>query len=194
MKKMNKKEILIMIIIFSFIGFIFEDMWMVYEYSRIDNRNMYLPFLFGYGLMVVFIYLIIGTTDNIFNKYKIKKPDNAILYMLLCFILVSIGEITLGFLVEKLFNFSYWNYTSIPLHITKYTSVPTSIGFAISITIFINFVFVPLLKKIKKIENKIPMFIVVFITIILLIDMSVSYIKMYKNNGTNRIWRIDLKK
>ena len=183
-----------MIIIFSFVGFIFENMWMIYEYSRIDNRNMYLPFLFGYGLMVVFIYLVIGTTDNIFNKYKIKKPDNIILYILLCFALVSIGEITLGFLVEKLFNFSYWDYTSIPLHITKYTSVPTSMGFAISITIFINYVFVPLLKRIKKIENKIPMFIVVLITIILLLDMSVSYIKMYNNNGRNRIWRIDLKK
>ena len=83
--------------------------------------------------------------------------------MIICFFLVSIGEILLGFFVEKTGHFYYWNYSSIPLHFTKYTSVPTSLGFALIITLFMNYAYVPLLKKIKKNDKKIPIFVIVFI-------------------------------
>ena len=56
MDKDNIKEDIIMVIIISFFGFVFEDLWMLFRYSLIDTRNMYLPFLLGYGLFVVDIY------------------------------------------------------------------------------------------------------------------------------------------
>lgn len=183
-----------MVIVISFIGFCFENLWMLFRYSLIDNRNMYLPFLLGYGLFVVDIYYLIGLPRKLFNKYTLSISTNYVIYMVICFILVSIGEILLGTYVEKTGNFYYWDYTSIPMHLTRYTSVPTSIGFSLVITLFMNYVYIPLENKIKKISKSIPAFIVLFIFGMLLIDLNVSFKNMYSNNGRNIIWTVNIKK
>ena len=194
MKSLKFKENIIMVIVISFIGFCFENLWMLFRYSLIDNRNMYLPFLLGYGLFVVDIYYLIGLSRKLFNKYTLSISTNYVIYMVICFILVSIGEILLGTYVEKTGNFYYWDYTSIPMHLTRYTSVPTSIGFSLVITLFMNYVYIPLENKIKKISKSIPTFIVLFIFGILLIDLNVSFKNMYSNNGRNIIWTVNIKK
>lgn len=194
MEHLNFKENIIMVIIISFIGFCFEDLWMLFRYSLIDNRNMYLPFLLGYGLFVVAIYYMIGVPKKLFNKYELNIPINYVIYMFLSFMLVSIGEILLGTYVEWTGNFYYWDYSSIPMHFTRYTSVPTSIGFALVITLFMNYVYIPLENKIKKISKKIPTFIVLFVFIVLIIDLDISFKNMYSNNGNNTIWTINIKK
>ena len=194
MNKLKLKEDIILVIIISFIGFCFENLWMLFRYSIIDNRNMFLPFLLGYGLFVVAIYYIIGVPDKLFNKYKLNSPIKYIIYMFLCFLFVSIGEILLGTFVEWKGNFYYWNYTSIPLHFTKYTSVPTSLGFASVITLFMSLVFNTLQKKVRKKIKKIPLFIIMIIFILLLFDLNISFKRMITNKGHNRIWSINIKK
>ena len=194
MKQINIKEDIIMVIIISFIGFCFEDLWMLLRYSVIDNRNMFLPFLLGYGLFVVFIYYLIGIPKKLFNKYESNISINYIIYIILCFMIVSVGEILLGTFVEWTANFYYWDYSSIPMHFTKYTSLPTSLGFALVITIFMNYVYEPLQNKIKNKSKEISMIFVLFIFILLIIDLNVSFKNMYINNGKNIIWSINLKK
>lgn len=194
MKQITIKEDIIMVIIIAFIGFCFEDLWMLFRYSVIDNRNMYLPFLLGYGLFVVLIYYLIGTPKKIFNKYESNRLINYIIYIILCSVIVSVGEILLGFFVEWTANFYYWNYSSIPLHFTKYTSIPTSIGFALVITIFMNYAYIPLQNTIRNNSEKISLIFVLFIFILLIIDLNISFKNMYINNGKNIIWSINLKK
>lgn len=194
MKGLKFKENIIMIIVISFIGFCFEDLWMLFRYSLIDNRNMYLPFLLGYGLFIVAIYYMIGVPKKLFNKYELSVPISYVIYIVLSFILVSIGEILLGTFVEKTGHFYYWNYSSIPMHFTRYTSVPTSIGFALAITLFMNYIYIPLENKMKKISKKIPTFIVLFVFIILIIDLNISFKNMCLNDGSNSIWTININK
>lgn len=188
------KEDSIMIMIISFLGFIVEELWMLFRYSIIDNRNMLFPFLLGYGLFVVALYHIIGIPKKILNKYKFDKTKSFIVYMIICFFLVSFGEILLGIFVEKTGHFYYWDYSSIPLHFTKYTSVPTSLGFALIITLFMNYAYVPLLKRIKKNDKKISAFVIGVIMLLLVIDFNVSFKNMYSNNGKNDLWSINFKK
>lgn len=188
--KNNLKIDIIMITVISFIGFCVEDIWMIFRYGILDNRNMYLPFLLGYGLLVVAIYYIFGTPRKTFNKIEIKKPFNYIVYFLICAFIVSIGELLLGITVEKLLGYSYWDYSTIPFHITKYTSIPTSIGFGLIITLFMNFTYEPIRIKISKIVNKIPVIVIILILIVLLIDFVLSFRTMYLNNGRNIVWLI----
>ena len=188
------KEDSIMIMIISFLGFIVEELWMLFRYSIIDNRNMLFPFLLGYGLFVVVLYHVIGIPKKILNKYKFDKTKSFIVYMIICFFLVSFGEILLGIFVEKTGHFYYWDYSSIPLHFTKYTSVPTSLGFALIITLFMNYAYVPLLKRIKKNDKKISAFVIGVIMLLLVIDFNVSFKNMYSNNGKNDLWSINFKK
>lgn len=193
MKSKTIKTDIIMLTILSFIGFCLEDIWMIFRHGYLDNRNMYLPCLLGYGLFAVALYYIIGTPNNLFNKIELKKTKGTIIYFLICFVLVSIGELLLGLFVEKTGGFSYWDYTSIPLHVTKYTSVPTSIGFALIITVFMNYIFLPLRNKINKIVDKIPLFVVILILVALIIDFIISFKTMYTNNGSNLLWKINFR-
>ena len=188
MKLKNLKTDMIMIIIISFIGFWFEDIWMVLRHGVLDNRNMYLPFLIGYGLAIVGIYYVIGTPKKLFNKYELKTPYNFILYALLMMMIVSIGEVILGTTVENVLGYKYWDYTKIPLHITSYTSVPTSVGFSIVITLFMNFIYEPLRLKVDKISNKIPIVIFVILIIVFILDNFFSFRQMYINGGRNMLW------
>lgn len=193
MKTKNLKTDMIMVTIISFIGFWFEDIWMVFRHGVLDNRNMYLPFLIGYGLAVVAIYYVIGTPNKIFNKYDLRKPFNFILYALLMMMIVSVGEVVLGTTVEKVLGYKYWNYEKIPLHITSYTSIPTSIGFSIVITLFMHFIYEPLRVKVDKISNKIPMFIFIILIIVFIIDNFFSFRQMYINGGRNMVWFINFR-
>ena len=92
------------------------------------------PFLLGYGLAVVGMYYVIGTPHDM-RFLCIFPIEGSRSYVLICYavttgLLVSLGEMLLGTLTEKISGVVWWNYTWIPLHVTKYTSVPTSIGFA----------------------------------------------------------------
>lgn len=194
MKSNTLKTNIIMLTIVSFIGYCFEDIWMMVRHGVLDNRNMYLPFLLGYGVFIIALYYIFGTPNKLFNKIELKRPVSTIIYYLLCVILVSIGELLLGLFVEKTGGFSYWDYSSIPLHITKYTSIPTSLGFAAIITVFMDFVFLPLRDKISKVVDKIPMILVILIAIILVVDFTASFKNMYTNDGKNTLWSFNIRR
>ena len=57
-----------------------------------------------------------------------------------------------------------------------------------------NYAYVPLLKKIKKNDKKIPIFVIVFIMCLLVLDFNFSFKKMYNNKGRNTVWSIQLRK
>jgi len=63
---------LLTVTIISFLGYCVENIWLAVTQQYINNRNMYLPFLLGYGLTVVGIYLIFGTP----KKWLRRKPAN----------------------------------------------------------------------------------------------------------------------
>ena len=46
-----------MIILISFVGFLVENIWNFLTSGQIDNRNMHLPFILGYGLAILGVYL-----------------------------------------------------------------------------------------------------------------------------------------
>jgi len=193
-EKRNLKSDILMVIVLSLIGFVFEDLWMLVRYSLIDNRNMFLPFLLGYGIFVVFIYDLIGTPKKLFHKFDSNKLLNVVIYFILCFILVSTGEIILGTLYEKIGHFSYWNYNHVKYHITKYTSIPTSLGFALVITLFMSFIYEPLYKLVKKISKKTSIIIIVIVLLALFIDLFISFRCMSINKGKNKVWEIRFNK
>jgi uncharacterized membrane protein len=186
--KKNIKTDIVMLVLVSFIGFWFENIWMVCRHGILDNRNMFLPFLLGYGVFIIALSYVLGTPNNLCNRIKLKRPYSTIIYYLICVILVSIGELLLGLFVEKTGGFSYWDYSTIPLHVTKYTSLPTSLGFALVITLFMDFVFIPLRNKIQKLVEKIPLPVVIIILLILVVDFFISFKTMYTNNGKNTLW------
>ncbi|MDO4302152.1 MAG: putative ABC transporter permease [Clostridia bacterium] len=191
--KYDVYSLMIMVAVISFLGFVLENIWLAITKGYVDNRNMSLPFLIGYGLLVVGIYIFIGLPQSmspignfILKKLKLKRY---VLYFILAFIIVSIGEILLGLFVKLFFGFDYWNYSRLPLHFTKYTSIPTSIGFASIILFFMSKCFAPIMDLINLIPLLKKAVIGISLIIIMAADFMVSFFKMYKNRSLNIKWK-----
>ena len=185
-----------MVAVVAFLGFVVENVFMAITAGCIDNRSMYFPFLLGYGIGIVLIYLIMGTPDelHIFGKKIVieSKAKRILLYLLEAMILVSVGEIVIGTVVENVCGFEWWNYSSYPLHITKYTSVPTSFLFASLITLFMNFVFSPLLKFFEGWNETVLKVVAIVLMIIMIGDFLYAAYQMYQTNWLLIRWRIIL--
>ena len=172
----------LMILVCSFIGFLIENSWLAVTKGFIDNRNMHLPFLLGYGLSVVACYVVMGLPDN--------SPD--IRYFVGVFLFVSSGEIILGKTVELVCGFFYWDYTRLPLHVTRYTSVFTSLGFAAAITVFMRSAFPRIMELSAFLNYESFHNLEVFATIVITVDFMASFSKMPSRHGLLELWRIDL--
>ncbi len=148
-------ELGIMVALISLLGFMLENVWLAVTKGYMDNRNMNLPFLLGYGLAMAAVYLAFGIPSEMAFILPVEAPrwTKTLLYFLCVMLCVSVGELILGTVTEKLCRIEYWNYNWIPLHITKYTSLPTSTGFAALITIFMEYCFRPLMRAISSLDG-----------------------------------------
>ena len=170
------------IVVCSFIGFLIENVWQGLRDGYFDNRNMYLPFLLGYGLAVMFFYAVLGLPEEF--------PD--VKYFVAIFIMVSLGELLLGNAVEKICGIYYWDYSTLPLHLTRYTSLFTSIGFAILITAFMRYVFPKLGEELSHFDGYFFKCASVIMLGLLVADLIVSFYQMETNSDFHDIWHLIL--
>lgn len=185
-------ELIIMTAAVSFFGFWLENIFIAFRHGHMDNRGMHLPFLLGYGLAVLAFYIVLGTPDA--PRFPAVTHTGGVSgYFLISAAAVSVGELILGFTVEKKFGFSYWDYSSIPMHITKYTSVPTSMGFGAVITLFMHHCFEPLMTLISKFPAALLKPAAGILMCMLIWDFVTSFLYMHKNHCLKTIWTIALK-
>lgn len=192
--KYNILDLGIMVAIISFLGFVVENVWLAITKGYMNNRNMNAPFLLGYGLVVLFLYFVLGTPANPVKWGMLKKTYSKkiqyIVYFLCSFVVVCIGEIILGTIVEWLCGFEYWNYSNIPMHITKYTSIPTSTGFATMITFFMGECFTPLMNWITRLHSIWLRGISVGLMVIMISDFLISFYHMIVEKDFYLKWKI----
>lgn len=186
-----------MIVLISFLGFLVENLWLALTKGYINNRNMNAPFLLGYGMLVVAMYFMFGTPEEISLPRRMRKKETRYrryaVYFLWAMLFVCIGEIILGTVVEQLCGIEYWNYSGIPLHITKYTSIPTSAAFASMITLFMGRFFHPILKFLSRIDGRVLKVLSVTLCLIMLWDFVVSFAVMIRKKSFYLKWKILLR-
>lgn len=188
----------IMAAVVSFLGFVVENVWLAITKGYIDNRNMNAPFLVGYGMLILVMYFILGTPKDLLilkkSKRNMPKWASVIIYFVLSFFVVSIAEIALGVIFEKVSGIKYWNYSMIPLHFTQYTSVPTSMGFALLITVFMGAIFTPLMELIMRMDPHLMKWLSIILVVIMMADLIINFYEMITSHAFVKKWRIYLKK
>lgn len=190
----NISTMMIMTAVISFLGFALENIWLSVRKGYMDNRNMHAPFLLGYGLTVMGFYLLLGTPENprtykdssVYNDAELRTGA----YFIMVFLCVSIGEILLGTFIEKAYGIILWDYTSLPLHMTRYTSVLTSIGFTVIIMSFMDH-FEPIMDVLQGIEPQTADILGSGLMIVMTLDLVSSSSKMKRTGRTLDIWRIN---
>lgn len=192
-------SMLIMTAIISFLGFTLENLWLAARKGYMDNRNMFAPFLLGYGLAVMGFYLLLGTpqkprtyindlNDRVENNVGIRIAA----YFTITFVCVSLGEIVLGKVIEKTCHVILWDYTSIPLHITRYTSIPTSIGFTVIITVFMDCFFERVMDVLVRLDPTVSNILGASLMTVMTADLLFNAVRTMKNHSMMTLWRLDI--
>lgn len=189
-KKHQIISIFAVIVVASFIGFVIENTFLAVKFGYVDNRGMVFPFLFGYGAAIVGIYLIFGLpSDPLFFGHPLKNTKNKDLkYILAIMISVCVGEASLGYLVEYTTGMQWWSYNDIPFHIGQYTSIPTSVGFALIIYLFMKNAYTPICEFAVKMEAHHHAKIIIVLLIIIIIDFFFSMNYVAKHGYMIEVW------
>lgn len=191
----NKYAFSMVIALISFMGFCVEDIWLSMTKGYMDNRNMVFPFLLGYGLAMAAIYLLFGTPDRMTflgQELPIANPKaKSALYFGAVFLCVCVGEILLGKTVELTCHFCWWDYSWIPLHITRYTSVPTSLGFAFLIYLFMDKCLTPLYRYFLSWDENVLRIAATALMAVMAWDFLRSGVLMLIHQCTQKRWVIN---
>ncbi len=105
--------------IYSFLGWIYESALVSFREKHWDNRGFLIgPICPIYGAGGL-LYALIGT--------RLSIPVT----FLVCMISSAVLEYVTGFLLEKLFHASWWDYSNMPLNLNGYICLPASLLFGV---------------------------------------------------------------
>ncbi len=196
MNEVNIFALFMMIALISCLGFLVENLWLAATKGYMDNRNMIFPFLIGYGLAAMAIYLLFGMPEELCVLGKVINVENRAvsygIYFLLVMICISVGEIVLGTVVEKTCHFYWWDYSKLPFHITRYTSIPTSMAFTTIIVLFMGKLFLPIYNWFLIWDKTVLVVVSIGLMLIMVVDCVHSAYYMYTKKKMQQKWRWEL--
>lgn len=184
-------------IIFSFFGFCAENIGRMTVQHVFDCRHQLLPFLFAYGIALLAIYCCLGTPDElkVFGKRIFKdntrgKILSHIIYFLVIFAFIMAGEIAVGMLYEKFAGVILWDYSQIPTHITRYTSIITTLLYGGGVYLIMAFAFKPMMKLISKMGRKAAIIIDSTLGTAIIIDFIAMLVIMFVTGAAPEYWSV----
>lgn len=168
----NKKEkIVYWILIFligSLIGWIYEEIFYLVTENTIGNRGFfYGPYLPVYGWGAVILMLTLR---------KLKK--HPILIFILSMLITGIVEYITGYVMYAMYGRVWWDYTGLFLNIGGYVCFRSIFTFAIG-TIGLMYFIEPYLNKIIKKYTKCASVISLLFLIIFIVDSIITFIFRY---------------
>lgn len=158
--------------VYSFLGWCIEVAYYYKNERRFVNRGFLNgPFCPIYGCSIVSIIIFL-------NKFK----TNILILFLLGFVFTSLVEYITSFLLEKIFNDKWWDYSDDPLNIHGRVCVPYSLLWATGVVIVIEIIH----PVVNTLIDKIPSFpgIILFYILIIyfLLDFSFTLASLVKKS------------
>ena len=115
-----------------------------------------------YRIGVVIILLI----NNLISKIKTNKIIRILILFIMSAILLSIIEAIGGYLIEWIFNYSFWDYSDYKFNIGKYTALEMGIIWGLC-SIIVHFI----KPFFDKIISKIPKYFTYILIILFILDL-----------------------
>lgn len=118
-------------IVYCFIGWIFESLYVSWEHRKWVNRGfLHGPFLpiYGFGAVIILI-----STIPVRNSFP--------LIFLFGMVGATLLEYATGYVMEKIFHVKYWDYSCQPLNLNGYICLGCSLawgGFSLLLTVILH--------------------------------------------------------
>ena len=165
----------LLFIIYSFIGYIIEMVYMSIDFKKITNRGFLCgPILPIYGL---------GAISMVYTLTKYK--DDILVVFVLAAVICSILEYITSFILEKVFHNMWWDYYDYKFNLNGRVCLLNTVLFGIGGVLIICFANPYIDKFIKMFSYKTQFIIFVIMMILFVIDTIYSIIVAY--NLRNRI-------
>ena len=185
----------------AFLGWWVENIFRLVSAGVFDSRHQLLPFLGAYGFGIFVMFFVFGTPSEMRLLKKRILPARTkknhvlrgVIYCALLFSLILFGEMGMGLLFEKAFGVKAWNYTSIPLHITQYTSIPTTAAFTAGIFLLMQFVFPRVVKLIDRIPDRTAFLLALVLGVLIAADWLIMIVSGLVNGSFPEYWSFKIR-
>jgi len=152
-------------IIYAFLGWTMECTLGLIQKRKFVNRGFLIgPYCPIYGVGVVSVTLLLSRFSN-----------NIILLFILSTILCGVLEYFTGYIMEKLFNARWWDYSDSKFNINGRVCLDTLIPFGIICVLVISFANPWILSKLYLIPENVLHYIVATLFVIYLLDTCISF-------------------
>lgn len=157
-------QILWLFYIYSFIGWCIEVIYATLNTGKFVNRGFLNgPFcpIYGFGVLVVIILL-----DPI--------KENLLILFLGSFVLTSMIEFVTGFILKKVFNNSWWDYSDMPFNFCGYICLKFSIIWGLACVAIMQIIHPAITYFVRLIPYNFGFVIIAFIIISFCFDIIVT--------------------
>ena len=120
-----------------------------------------------YGIGAIILFLFLGRFEN--------KP---VLLFFIAILLLTIWEYLVGVLLEKMFHTKYWDYSDQKFNFQGRICLVNSICWGILGVMFIKYIHPFIQQIISKVDSNLLYYVISIVTIIFLVDMIVSIVKV----------------
>lgn len=155
-------------IVYSFLGWVLESVFKTIEAKKIINSGfLHGPFcpIYGTGAIIMYISL---------SNYTL----NPIIIFFIGFIVLSVWEYIVGWLLEKAFNTKYWDYSENKFNIRGRVCLMNSIFWGILGAVFIYYVHPFISDSLDKLPSNIIASTTIILSLIMFVDAIISIIKV----------------
>lgn len=156
--------------IYAFLGWSVEVVFHAVSEGKFINRgflNGPICPVYGFGVLIVALCLE-------------PVKDNALYLLLGSLILASVLEFTTGFVLEKVFNDKWWDYSKEPLNIHGYICLRFSLVWGLACVLVINFVYPLTAKFIALIPQTFGIIMLSFFLLLTIFDATVTLVETFK--------------
>lgn len=174
MDAMQILRFLLYFIIYSFFGWILESIYKSFIEKRIINSGfLFGPFcpIYGFGACIMILCL---------EPFK----NNAMLLFATSFVVMSIWEYIVGWLLEKQFNTKYWDYTGNFLNIKGRVCLKNSTFWGALGVIFMMWIHPVIEKYVIILNNATLLYLNIILLIAIGIDAIITIVKMKSLEST----------
>ena len=170
----NLLELLTYFIIYSILGWIMESIVRSISEKKLINTGFLKgPFcpIYGIGAIIMFTLL---------NSFQ----ENLIILFIMAFIVLTLWEYIVGVILEKTFHTKYWDYSDQKFNIQGRICLVNSICWGALGVIFVKYIHPFMQSLISKVDSQIVLFCVTIISIVFIVDLLTTVIKVKNITST----------
>lgn len=165
-------KIVMYFIVYSFLGWVMESVLKtVVQRKPVNSGFLYGPFcpIYGFGAIIMFLFL---------QGFK----DKPIQLFVIAFFVLSLWEYCVGWMLEKIFHTKYWDYSKNKFNIKGRVCLMNSLFWGFLGVVFIRYMHPFVIEKIDIIKTNDLFFLTGTLSIIMLVDLIISIIKVKNIN------------